>query len=90
MERSRNGRKAETRSKASSAGVSNPRARQRALAIGITTGKALALARRLPFLAINHLEAHALTAGLTDGVLFPYLLLLVSGGFFASSMGRGR
>jgi len=39
VERSRNGRKAETRAEASSAGVSNPRARQRALAIGITTGK---------------------------------------------------
>ena len=35
---------------------------------------------RLPLLAINHLEAHALTARLTDGVDFPYLLLLVSGG----------
>jgi GTP-binding protein HflX len=39
VERSRNGRKAETGSKAAGAGVSNPRARQRALAIGITTGK---------------------------------------------------
>jgi GTPase len=39
MERSRNGRKAETRSEANGAGVSNPRARQRALAIGITSGK---------------------------------------------------
>ncbi len=29
---------------------------------------------------MNHLEAHALTARLTDGVAFPYLLLLVSGG----------
>ena len=35
---------------------------------------------RLPLLAINHLEAHALTARLTDGIAFPYLLLLVSGG----------
>src|SRR6188472_656927 len=39
MERSRNGRKAETHHKATSAGVANPRARQRALAIGITTGR---------------------------------------------------
>jgi GTP-binding protein HflX len=38
VERSRNGRKAETRAEGSSAGVSNPRARQRALAIGITSG----------------------------------------------------
>lgn len=50
------------------------------LIVGVTTAKALALGRGLPFLAINHLEAHALTAGLTDGLHFPYLLLLVSGG----------
>ena len=48
--------------------------------VGLTTGKALALAGGKPFMAINHLEAHALTARLTDGVDFPYLLLLVSGG----------
>ena len=48
--------------------------------VGLTTGKALALAGARPFMAINHLEAHALTARLTDGVDFPYLLLLVSGG----------
>jgi len=50
------------------------------LVVGLVTGKALALATRLPFLAINHLEAHALTVGLTDGLEPPYLLLLVSGG----------
>ena len=48
--------------------------------VGLTTGKALALALRKPFIAINHLEAHALTPRLTDAVPFPYLLLLVSGG----------
>ena len=48
--------------------------------VGLTTGKALALAAGKPFVAVNHLEAHALTARLTDGVEFPYLLLLVSGG----------
>ena len=48
--------------------------------VGLTTGKALALASGKPFVAVNHLEAHALTARLTDGVEFPYLLLLVSGG----------
>jgi N6-L-threonylcarbamoyladenine synthase len=42
--------------------------------------KSAALALALPFLAINHLEGHALTARLTDDVPFPYLLLLVSGG----------
>ena len=50
------------------------------LLVGVMTAKAIALARGLPFLAINHLEAHALTVGLTDGVAPPYLLLLVSGG----------
>ena len=48
--------------------------------VGLTMGKALALATRKPFIAVNHLEAHALTARLTDGIAFPYLLLLVSGG----------
>ncbi|PIW26430.1 MAG: tRNA (adenosine(37)-N6)-threonylcarbamoyltransferase complex transferase subunit TsaD [Rhodospirillales bacterium CG15_BIG_FIL_POST_REV_8_21_14_020_66_15] len=48
--------------------------------VGVMTAKALAAARGLPFVAVNHLEAHALTARLTDGVPFPYLLLLVSGG----------
>lgn len=50
------------------------------LMVGLVTGKALALAIDKPFLAINHLEAHALTVGLTDHVRPPYLLLLVSGG----------
>jgi N6-L-threonylcarbamoyladenine synthase len=48
--------------------------------IGLTTGKALALAARKPFVAVNHLEAHGLTARLAGGLDFPYLLLLVSGG----------
>jgi N6-L-threonylcarbamoyladenine synthase len=48
--------------------------------VGLTTAKALALASRRPFIAVNHLEAHALTARLTDELAFPYLLLLVSGG----------
>jgi N6-L-threonylcarbamoyladenine synthase len=50
------------------------------LIVGVTTGKAIAMARGIPFIAVNHLEAHALTAGLTHGLGFPYLLLLVSGG----------
>lgn len=50
------------------------------LVAGTITGKALALTVGKPFLAINHLEAHALTAGLTDGIKPPYLVLLVSGG----------
>ncbi|MEE3106441.1 MAG: tRNA (adenosine(37)-N6)-threonylcarbamoyltransferase complex transferase subunit TsaD, partial [Pseudomonadota bacterium] len=48
--------------------------------VGAMTGKAIALARDLPFLAVNHLEGHALTARLSDDVAYPYLLLLVSGG----------
>jgi N6-L-threonylcarbamoyladenine synthase len=50
------------------------------LIVGVTTAKAIALAAGVPFVAVNHLEAHALTAGLTEGLGFPYLLLLVSGG----------
>ncbi len=50
------------------------------LIVGVMTGKAIALARGLPFVAVNHLEGHALTARLTDGIDFPYLLLLASGG----------
>ncbi len=48
--------------------------------VGATMAKAIALAHDLPFIAVNHLEGHALTARLTDNVAFPYLLLLVSGG----------
>ncbi|HEY8565614.1 MAG TPA: tRNA (adenosine(37)-N6)-threonylcarbamoyltransferase complex transferase subunit TsaD [Beijerinckiaceae bacterium] len=48
--------------------------------VGLTTAKTLALVARKPLVAVNHLEAHALTARFTDGVGFPYLLLLASGG----------
>ena len=48
--------------------------------VGLTTAKAIAMVRGLPLLAINHLEGHALTARLSDGLDFPYLLLLISGG----------
>ncbi len=48
--------------------------------VGVMMGKAIAAVHKLPFTAVNHLEGHALTARLTDGVAFPYLLLLVSGG----------
>jgi N6-L-threonylcarbamoyladenine synthase len=51
------------------------------LIVGATYAKGIAMARGLPFVAVNHLEAHALTAMLTEpGTRFPYLLLLVSGG----------
>jgi len=48
--------------------------------VGLTAAKALALVTGKPLIAVNHLEAHALTPRLTDGIAFPYLLLLVSGG----------
>jgi len=48
--------------------------------VGLTTAKALALGAGKPLIAVNHLMGHALTARLTHGVAFPYLLLLVSGG----------
>lgn len=64
------------------------------LIVGATSGKALALATGIPFLAINHLEAHALTAGLTDAIRPPYLMLLVSGGhtqvLWVEGVGRYR
>ena len=48
--------------------------------VGLVTAKALALASGRPLIGINHLEAHALTARLTHGTPFPFLLLLASGG----------
>jgi N6-L-threonylcarbamoyladenine synthase len=48
--------------------------------VGLTTGKAIALVHEKPLIAVNHLEAHALTARLTGGVAFPYCLFLASGG----------
>jgi tRNA N6-adenosine threonylcarbamoyltransferase len=48
--------------------------------VGLTTAKAIALVNRTPLIAINHLEAHALTARLTDATPFPYCLFLASGG----------
>jgi N6-L-threonylcarbamoyladenine synthase len=48
--------------------------------VGLMTGKGVALATGKPFVAVNHLEAHALTARLAGALAFPYLLLLASGG----------
>lgn len=48
--------------------------------VGVMAGKAIASVHGLPFLAVNHLEGHALTVRLTSDVAYPYLLLLVSGG----------
>ena len=50
------------------------------LMVGVMTAKAIAVVHGLPFAGVNHLEGHALTVRLTDGLGFPFLLLLVSGG----------
>jgi N6-L-threonylcarbamoyladenine synthase len=48
--------------------------------VGLSAGKSIAGILKKPFLAINHLEGHALTPRIFNKVEFPYLLLLVSGG----------
>ncbi|MCB1555991.1 MAG: tRNA (adenosine(37)-N6)-threonylcarbamoyltransferase complex transferase subunit TsaD, partial [Alphaproteobacteria bacterium] len=62
--------------------------------VGMMAGKAIAAAHDVPFVAVNHLEAHALTPRLTHDVPFPYLLLLASGGhtqlLIAEDVGRYR
>jgi N6-L-threonylcarbamoyladenine synthase len=57
--------------------------------VGLTMAKSLAVAADKPLVAVNHLEAHALTARLTDGVGFPFLLLLISGGHCQLLVVRG-
>ena len=59
---------------------------------GVMVAKGLAAGTGLPLIGVNHLEGHALTPRLTDGVEYPYLLLLVSGGHcqFLSVEGLGR
>ena len=59
------------------------------LIVGLMTAKAIAAAAGKPLYAINHLEGHALTARLTDGLAFPYLVLLVSGGHTQILLVRG-
>ena len=50
------------------------------LTVGLNIGKAIAGSLKKPFLAINHLEGHALSAKINKKINFPYLLLLISGG----------
>ncbi len=50
------------------------------LSVGLNFGKAIARALNKPFIAINHLEGHALSPKLISNLDFPYLLLLISGG----------
>ena len=47
---------------------------------GVMLARGLAASRGLPLMPVNHLAGHALTPRLTDGIAFPYLMLLVSGG----------
>lgn len=62
--------------------------------VGLTSAKALALAAGKPLIAVNHLEAHALSARLCEHLEFPFLLLLISGGHCelveAAGLGRYR
>ena len=50
------------------------------LLVGLTFAKTLSQVNKIPFIGVNHLEGHALTARLTNEVEYPFLLLLVSGG----------
>ena len=50
------------------------------LSVGLSFGKAFALAMNKPFIAVNHLEGHALSPKLNTNLDYPYLLLLISGG----------
>lgn len=59
------------------------------LIVGSMTARAIAAVHDKPLLTINHLEGHALTARLTDGLAFPFLLLLVSGGHTQILLVRG-
>ncbi len=59
------------------------------LIVGFMTAKAVAAAAGKTLVPVNHLEGHALTARLTDGLDFPYLLLLVSGGHTQVVLVRG-
>ena len=50
------------------------------LAVGLNIGKAIAGSLKKPFIAVNHLEGHALSPKINNKIEFPYLLLLISGG----------
>src|SRR6056300_1528275 len=50
------------------------------LSVGLSFGKAFASAIKKPFIAVNHLEGHALSPKLNEKINYPYLLLLISGG----------
>jgi len=50
------------------------------LSVGLSFGKAFAASLKIPFIAVNHLEGHALSPKLNSNLDYPYLLLLISGG----------
>ena len=62
------------------------------LYVGLNFGKTIALSLKKPFIAINHLEGHALSPKLNSKLEYPYLLLLISGGHtqFLSVQGLGK
>ena len=62
------------------------------LSVGLSFGKAFAASLNIPFIAINHLEGHALSPKLNSDLNYPYLLLLISGGHsqFLNVKGLGR
>jgi len=59
------------------------------LIVGMTCAKTLSAIYDKPFLAVNHLEGHALTMRLVEDIEFPYLLLLVSGGHCQILLAKG-
>ncbi|MDB0054355.1 tRNA (adenosine(37)-N6)-threonylcarbamoyltransferase complex transferase subunit TsaD [Candidatus Pelagibacter sp.] len=62
------------------------------LSVGLSFGKAFASALNKPFIAVNHLEGHALSPKLNSKLNYPYLLLLISGGHsqFLNVQGLGK
>ena len=62
------------------------------LSVGLSFGKAMASSLHKPFIAVNHLEGHALSPKLNSKLNYPYLLLLISGGHtqFLSVLGLGK
>ncbi len=62
------------------------------LSVGLSFGKAFAASINKPFIAVNHLEGHALSPKLNSNLDYPYLLLLISGGHsqFLSVQGLGK
>ena len=62
------------------------------LSVGLSFGKAFASSLNKPFIAVNHLEGHALSPKINSKLDYPYLLLLISGGHsqFLNVQGLGR